>query len=44
MEKKYKTIHKTRRVFKTRDFNSGDGMLTAVWGPSLWHFLHISRR
>ena len=22
-------------------FNSGDGMLTAVWGPSMWHFLHI---
>ena len=41
MEKKYKTVHKTRRVFKSRDFNSGDGMLTAVWGPSLWHFLHI---
>ena len=19
---------------------SGDGMLTAVWGPSMWHYLH----
>ena len=37
---KYKPVHKTRRVFKSRDFNSGDGMLTAVWGPPLWHFLH----
>ena len=23
------------------DYNSGDGMLTTVWGPSLWHTLHI---
>lgn len=22
------------------DYNSGDGMLTAVWGPAMWHFLH----
>ena len=27
-------------VFKKTDFESGDGMLTYVWGPSLWHFLH----
>ncbi len=29
-----------RRVFKKKDFISGDGMLTAVWGPSAWHYLH----
>ena len=22
------------------DYNSGDGMLTMVWGPSMWHYLH----
>ena len=27
-------------VFKKKDFESSDGMLTYVWGPSLWHFLH----
>ena len=27
--------------FSKKDYNSGDGMLTAVWGPSLWHYLHI---
>ena len=27
-------------IFKEQDFNSSDGMLTYVWGPSLWHFLH----
>jgi hypothetical protein len=27
-------------VFNQEDYESGDGMLTNVWGPSLWHFLH----
>ena len=27
-------------VFKKDDYASTDGMLTYVWGPSLWHFLH----
>ncbi len=33
---------KTRknRVYSKSDFSSGDGMLTTVWGPSIWHFLH----
>ncbi len=31
---------KTRRVFKPSDSKSADGMLTTVWGPSLWHYLH----
>ena len=29
-----------KRVFKKKDFISGDGMLTSVWGPSMWHYLH----
>jgi len=35
-------IHRTKKVraFTKKDFNSGDGMLTTVWGPSMWHFLH----
>lgn len=36
-------MRKTRKkesVFKSNDFHSGDGMLTTVWGPSLWHSLH----
>ena len=28
------------KTFKKKDFESADGMLTTVWGPSLWHFLH----
>lgn len=31
---------KTKKVFNENDFKSGDGMLTSVWGPSLWHSLH----
>ena len=29
-----------KNPFNETDFNSGDGMLTSVWGPSLWHSLH----
>ena len=29
-----------RKVYTRKDFKSGDGMLTTVWGPSLWHSLH----
>ena len=29
-----------KRVFTKKQYNSGDGMLTSVWGPSMWHYLH----
>ena len=32
--------NKTKKVYDKNDFSSGDGMLTSVWGPSLWHYLH----
>lgn len=28
-------------IYTNEDYNSGEGMLTSVWGPSLWHYLHI---
>ena len=31
---------KKKRTFKSNEYSSGDGMLTTVWGPSMWHFLH----
>jgi hypothetical protein len=35
------THNKTKkRVFKKKDYNSGDGMLVSVWGPAQWHYLH----
>lgn len=34
--------NKTKKVkaFTEEDYNSGDGFLTSVWGPPMWHFLH----
>lgn len=29
-----------KRVFTKKHFISGDGMMTSVWGPSMWHYLH----
>ena len=37
---KSKRHNTTKKVYSKTDFNSGDGMLTSVWGPSLWHSLH----
>ena len=37
-KEKSRTIKK--RVFSKKDYSSGDGMLTNVWGPSMWHYLH----
>lgn len=36
---KSKTI-KHKKIYSLNDYNSGDGMLTSVWGPSMWHTLH----
>jgi hypothetical protein len=27
-------------TFNLDDYNSNDGMLTTVWGPGMWHYLH----
>ena len=35
-----KTKSKTKKVYNKGDFKSGDGMLTTVWGPGMWHYLH----
>ncbi len=32
-----KSEKKRKRVFNKKEYSSGDGMLTSVWGPSLWH-------
>jgi hypothetical protein len=35
------THNKTKKnVFSKKDYKSGDGMLTSVWGPPMWHYLH----
>ena len=30
----------TKYIFSDLDYISGDGMMTAVWGPPMWHMLH----
>ena len=27
-------------TYNKNDYQSGDGMVTAIWGPGLWHYLH----
>jgi hypothetical protein len=36
------THNKTKKkyVFTKKNYESGDGFLTAVWGPAMWHYLH----
>jgi hypothetical protein len=33
-----KTLKK--HIYNEKDYSSNDGMLTTVWGPGLWHYLH----
>ena len=37
---KKKRKNKTKKIYTKNDFKSGDGVLTSVWGPPMWHFLH----
>jgi hypothetical protein len=34
------SITKTEAVYSEDDYLSNDGMLTTVWGPGMWHYLH----
>ena len=46
----YRTTNKTnnrtknnktkKRTYSNKDYNSGDGFLTTVWGPMMWSYLH----
>ena len=40
--KNRKNNNKTRkqRVFSIQDYNANDGMISSVWGPAMWHYLH----
>ena len=35
-----KCYHANDPIFKKTDFESSDGMMTSVWGPSMWHIMH----
>ena len=32
--------NKTKKLFNKKHYFSGDGMLTTIWGPNMWHYLH----
>lgn len=33
-------MKKTNRTFKRKDYLSGDGFVTKIWGPAAWHLIH----
>jgi len=39
-KKKIKSTSTSKPVYNEQDYNSNDGMLTTVWGPGMWHYLH----
>lgn len=39
-EKKNKKNEKNKKIYTRKHYNSNDGMITSVWGPGAWHFLH----
>jgi hypothetical protein len=34
------TKTRKKKIFRKKDFNSGDGFMTSIWGPPTWHMLH----
>ena len=40
MNKTKKVSSSIVSVFNPKDYESNDGMLTTVWGPPMWHYLH----
>ena len=34
-------LYYMKNIFSKQDYESDNGMLTSVWGPSLWHSLHV---
>ena len=33
-------MRRSKKVYNSSDYSSNDGMLTTVWGPGIWHYLH----
>ena len=45
LKKKHNVNNKTKtrknnKTYTNKDYRSNDGMITNVWGPALWHYLH----
>ena len=39
-KQKYRRQKWRDKIYKSSDYESNDGMLTTVWGPPIWHYLH----
>jgi len=40
MKKTQKNKSKKIKTYSKNDYISDDGMVTATWGPAMWHYLH----
>ena len=41
MSKRTRKIYSTLKApYEDKDYSSNDGMLTTIWGPGIWHYLH----
>ena len=40
IKNKNRKTKKIIRIFNKNHYVSGDGMLTTIWGPNMWHYLH----
>jgi hypothetical protein len=38
--RKNRTRKNIKRVFSKSEYNANDGMVSSVWGPPFWHYLH----
>jgi len=38
--KRTRNVSHNSRTYTSEDYKSNDGMLTTVWGPGMWHYLH----
>ncbi len=38
--RKRRRTTKSAPVYSLDEYNSNDGMLTSVWGPGMWHYMH----
>ena len=38
--RKNRSRKQTKFTYTDTEYNSNDGMLTTVWGPAMWHYLH----
>jgi hypothetical protein len=38
--RKSSKLRKHKKTYSKKDYDSGDGFLTTVWGPMMWSYLH----